>query len=787
MLLISSNRTLSPRPYTTDPLLNYPIQEAAAAVGPWLYSSLTSVAPPFSSTYSFGAEDLSPQASSSSTSSSPPAIFPGLSSSSYSITPQLPAAEFGGVMHPNSDEDSSADEDAFPGEPQHHHQQHPHHFLPHPTASSSLKRASPRQVYDLHSGTGCLTNSYTSLGRTIQDAGSGTSNFNHDSPQAPYLEDVRKLTDPPTHTQTHADAHSEQYHHLLSSGPPTAVAPNSLPTPPTTTNHSASGYEKSFESPSILPNETYKFQPPPEVPDHKAHNPTRSSHDLDPAVLHAVRAKIEIKQWEEEKSLYFQIECKGLYVGRVQETNMVNGTKLLNVTGISRGKRDGILKNEKTRKVIKHGTMHLKGVWISYERAVILAEQYGIANLIYPLLIPNLAQYVHVLQPPLSGAKVGPGTVVHHAPKFPNVGLSFMARSNYVDQQPPTWPGSTHPMAFAEPYSAPPQSRSGGSTYEQAQIDYLNSNTSNSDLSERRHTIPNSYNTYQALPTFQGQSIGYPSSTSFASSQYQSYSQATRPQPPPPPPSSNSPHQFPYNVPASQPSSASGPPYPYPPPVNSNTSAIYTLAAGPSTSSSSTNQLSSPALYAAPVPASPSVRSQNPMDASGSFETYPRGQVNHLKREAEDEYQNLSGESRNCRRVQPRVSSDSSPHTGFRHSLTPVPVRYPEWTGAPAQQITLSATDPINSPPHPNASLDPNQNLPISGSGAATNPSNHAGRIVKEEDSSDLVPHSLPPGTSSGSNTTPFGAGIGSSRPNANNPKWMWTEPSVLHYPCRAS
>lgn len=46
-----------------------------------------------------------------------------------------------------------------------------------------------------------------------------------------------------------------------------------------------------------------------------------------------------------------------------EDNDMINGTKLLNVTGISRGKRDGILKNEKGRVVVKVGAMHLKGVW----------------------------------------------------------------------------------------------------------------------------------------------------------------------------------------------------------------------------------------------------------------------------------------------------------------------------------------------------------------------------------------------------------------------------------------
>lgn len=42
---------------------------------------------------------------------------------------------------------------------------------------------------------------------------------------------------------------------------------------------------------------------------------------------------------------------------------MINGTKLLNVAKMTRGRRDGILKSEKVRHVVKIGPMHLKGVW----------------------------------------------------------------------------------------------------------------------------------------------------------------------------------------------------------------------------------------------------------------------------------------------------------------------------------------------------------------------------------------------------------------------------------------
>jgi hypothetical protein len=45
------------------------------------------------------------------------------------------------------------------------------------------------------------------------------------------------------------------------------------------------------------------------------------------------------------------------------DNHMINGTKLLNVAGMTRGRRDGILKAEKMRHIVKIGPMHLKGIW----------------------------------------------------------------------------------------------------------------------------------------------------------------------------------------------------------------------------------------------------------------------------------------------------------------------------------------------------------------------------------------------------------------------------------------
>lgn len=50
------------------------------------------------------------------------------------------------------------------------------------------------------------------------------------------------------------------------------------------------------------------------------------------------------------------------------DNHMINGTKLLNVAGMTRGRRDGILKSEKMRHVVKIGPMHLKGVWYETRR-----------------------------------------------------------------------------------------------------------------------------------------------------------------------------------------------------------------------------------------------------------------------------------------------------------------------------------------------------------------------------------------------------------------------------------
>ncbi|KAJ1985080.1 hypothetical protein H4R34_000257 [Dimargaris verticillata] len=116
------------------------------------------------------------------------------------------------------------------------------------------------------------------------------------------------------------------------------------------------------------------------------------------------RGKLTTTLWEDEGTMCYQVDARGYCVARRQDNNMINGTKLLNVVGMSRGKRDGILKNEKGRVVVKVGAMHLKGVWIPFCRARTLAAQYNILEVLYPLFVddPSLHLYSPTLYSPTS-------------------------------------------------------------------------------------------------------------------------------------------------------------------------------------------------------------------------------------------------------------------------------------------------------------------------------------------------------------------------------------------------
>ncbi|KAL2918929.1 hypothetical protein HK105_201763 [Polyrhizophydium stewartii] len=129
--------------------------------------------------------------------------------------------------------------------------------------------------------------------------------------------------------------------------------------------------------------------------------------------------------WEEQHTLVYQVEVDGFAIARRADNSMVNGTKLLNLAGLTRGKRDGLLKNVRGRQVVKIGPMHIKGVWVPLRKARELADQFAVAGLLDnvladdpaalfpdPILTPmsyymvraDAAQDTHAARPPPSAA-----------------------------------------------------------------------------------------------------------------------------------------------------------------------------------------------------------------------------------------------------------------------------------------------------------------------------------------------------------------------------------------------
>lgn len=106
-----------------------------------------------------------------------------------------------------------------------------------------------------------------------------------------------------------------------------------------------------------------------------------------------IKPKIATTFWEDENTLCYQVEARGVLVSRREDTDFVNGTKLLNAAGMSRGKRDGILKSERIRTVVKVGGMNLKGIWIPYERAKEIARNEGVDNFLFPLFVENIKEF----------------------------------------------------------------------------------------------------------------------------------------------------------------------------------------------------------------------------------------------------------------------------------------------------------------------------------------------------------------------------------------------------------
>ena len=234
---------------------------------------------------------------------------------------------------------------------------------------------------------------------------------------------------------------------------------------------------------------------------------------------------------------------------------MINGTKLLNVAGMTRGRRDGILKSEKLRHVVKIGPMHLKGVWIPFERALEFANKEKITDLLYPLFVHNIGGLLYhpanqtrtnmVVQESqqrrLEGPPAGPqrtptashsSGLHHHAMQTP--------MSSHMSQ--PSSMGPRPGMDRANTFPTPPASASSlmgvtnqGSSYEwggqgmNSGVPHTQPLSIDTTLSNQRSmpTTPATTppgNNIQGMPPYQSQT-GYDSSKSYYSAPPQPHSQ----------------------------------------------------------------------------------------------------------------------------------------------------------------------------------------------------------------------------------------------------------------------
>ncbi|KAI4164868.1 MAG: hypothetical protein LQ342_001501 [Letrouitia transgressa] len=230
-----------------------------------------------------------------------------------------------------------------------------------------------------------------------------------------------------------------------------------------------------------------------------------------------MKPRVTATLWEDEGSMCFQVEAKGVCVARRDGMDLEICSILLNVAGMTRGRRDGILKSEKMRHVVKIGPMHLKGVWIPFDRALDFANKEKITESLYPLFVHNIGALLYhptnsnrtnavmaaAERRKLDGSKSQPGALVG-APgsQPPPLHHHHSMNTSHVSQSPHSI--APHPSAGrpnldrAHTFPTPPTSASSGigmgtqsTPYTDWSQQNMNSGTQNSVVESHAHSTPN--------------------------------------------------------------------------------------------------------------------------------------------------------------------------------------------------------------------------------------------------------------------------------------------------------
>lgn len=234
-----------------------------------------------------------------------------------------------------------------------------------------------------------------------------------------------------------------------------------------------------------------------------------------------IRPRVTTTMWEDEKTLCYQVDANNVSVVRRADNNMINGTKLLNVAQMTRGRRDGILKSEKVRHVVKIGSMHLKGVWIPFERALNMAQRESIVDLLYPLFVRDIKRVIQTGVTPAAASATN-NTTSSATPVTTSAPAPVSAASTYQPQQSQQQPQTSATSKTSPVYTQPDYSQYNQqiNNHDQKQL-YGYPNQIPNQVQPQ--TQPQQSQAQQSIPNQSGQ-VGVQTQPQYSQQQYPYYS-----------------------------------------------------------------------------------------------------------------------------------------------------------------------------------------------------------------------------------------------------------------------
>ncbi|KAI1002440.1 Transcription factor [Podosphaera aphanis] len=119
-------------------------------------------------------------------------------------------------------------------------------------------------------------------------------------------------------------------------------------------------------------------------PPHEDANGANSTHST-PQIYSAVYSAVDV----------YEMEVNGIAVMRRRKDSWLNATQILKVAGIEKGKRTKVLEKEiliGEHEKVQGGYGKYQGTWIKFERGVEFCRQYGVEELLRPLLTYDMGQ-----------------------------------------------------------------------------------------------------------------------------------------------------------------------------------------------------------------------------------------------------------------------------------------------------------------------------------------------------------------------------------------------------------